>query len=690
MMMDKGQVENTRFPNINCVKEKVETEQELEKLHVQRVGQKEHGVKCPDGLGDLEKVIKIQGASSPMGVHGAGLGTLDSVLSKERKNGLRILYLNARSVRNKADELEAQMNMGNYDIVGITETWLQGDQAWELSVPGYTCYRRDRNMGRGGGVALLVRNEIQSLARGDLGSGEVESVWIELRNSKGKKTLMGIVYRPPNSSMDIGYNLIRELSLACAKGNVVVMGDFNMQVNWENQVGAGPQDREFVECLRDVFLEQLVLEPTRNEAILDLVMCNEQELISDLEVKEPLGSGDHNMISFYLQFERDKGRSEVSVLQLNKGDYGAMRDELAKVKWAEILAGKTVDQQWQIFLGIILKMQNQFIPLRRKDSKRGKGPQWLTKEVRNCIALKKKKYDRAKISGNTDDWESYKEQQILTKKAIRRDKIRYELSLARNIKGDSKSFFSYVKRKKIVKNNVGPLKNELGEFVMGNREMATEFNAFFRSVFTREDTGNLPDVWMGQGHKISEKLEQIDIRKVTVMSRLMGLKANKSPGPDGLHPRVLKEVAQEIADALVIIFQCSLDSGSVPEDWRVANVIPIFKKGGKEKTENYRPVSLTSVVGKMLESIIKDEMVAYLDGSNRIRPSQHGFTKGKSCLTNLLEFFESVTRMLDEGKPVDVVYLDFQKAFDKVPHRRLVSKIRAHGIGGRVLTWIEN
>ena len=185
------------------------------------------------------------------------------------------------------------------------------------------------------------------------------------------------------------------------------------------------------------------------------------------------------------------------------------------------------------------------------------------------------------------------------------------------------------------------------------------------------------------------ELKEIHIRQEMVLDRLMGLKADKSPGPDGLHPRVLKEVALEIVDALVIIFQCSIDSGSVPVDWRVANVIPLFKKGGREKTGNYRPVSLTSVVGKMLESIIKDEIAEHLDSSNRIGPSQHGFTKGKSCLTNLLEFFEDVTRKMDKGEPVDVVYLDFQKAFDKVPHRRLVGKIRAHGIGGRVLTWIE-
>ena len=126
------------------------------------------------------------------------------------------------------------------------------------------------------------------------------------------------------------------------------------------------------------------------------------------------------------------------------------------------------------------------------------------------------------------------------------------------------------------------------EIVMGNREMAEYFKEYFRSVFTEEDTGNLPDVRMGQGQRVTEEMKRIDIRKDTVMSRLLGLKADKSPGPDGLHPRVLKEVALEIVDALVIIFQSSLDSGSVPEDWRMANVIPLFKKGGREKTENYR------------------------------------------------------------------------------------------------------
>ena len=110
----------------------------------------------------------------------------------------------------------------------------------------------------------------------------------------------------------------------------------------------------------------------------------------------------------------------------------------------------------------------------------------------------------------------------------------------------------------------------------------------------------------------------------------MGLKVDKSLGPDDLHPRVLKEVALEIVDPLVVIFQKPLDSGLVPTDWRVANVSSLFKKGGREKTGNYRPVSLTLIVGKFLESIIKDFIAQHLESSGIIRQSQHGFTKGKS------------------------------------------------------------
>jgi len=129
--------------------------------------------------------------------------------------------------------------------------------------------------------------------------------------------------------------------------------------------------------------------------------------------------------------------------------------------------------------------------------------------------------------------------------------------------------------------------------------------------------------------------------------------------------------------------------GKVPDDWKRANVTPIFKKGSKADPGNYRPVSLTSVCCKMLESLIKDEMMSHLEKNNLITASQHGFFPGRSCTTNLLEFLEGVTAKIDEGKPVDVVFLDFAKAFDKVPKERLLEKLGAHRIGGKLLQWIR-
>ena len=140
---------------------------------------------------------------------------------------------------------------------------------------------------------------------------------------------------------------------------------------------------------------------------------------------------------------------------------------------------------------------------------------------------------------------------------------------------------------------------------------------------------------------------------------------------------------------LAIIYTRSLEEGIVPDDWRCANITPVYKKGSKSSAGNYRPVSLTCILCKVMESIVRDAIVKHLTDNKLILPSQHGFMKAKSCLTNLLEYLEVLTKLVDEGHAVDVIYLDFAKAFDKVPHRRLLQKMEAHGIGGKVVEWME-
>ena len=133
----------------------------------------------------------------------------------------------------------------------------------------------------------------------------------------------------------------------------------------------------------------------------------------------------------------------------------------------------------------------------------------------------------------------------------------------------------------------------------------------------------------------------------------------------------------------------SLEEGIVPSEWKEANITPLFKKGSRNKPENYRPVSLTSVVCKLLETLIRDHMVEFLVKHKLINTSQHGFLKARSCLTNLLCFLEEITKWVDDGSPVDFVYLDFHRAFDNVQHQRLLLKLKVHGIGNDVINWIE-
>ncbi|CAM4403626.1 unnamed protein product [Lepidochelys kempii] len=160
-------------------------------------------------------------------------------------------------------------------------------------------------------------------------------------------------------------------------------------------------------------------------------------------------------------------------------------------------------------------------------------------------------------------------------------------------------------------------------------------------------------------------------------------------GPDALHLRVLKELADVIAEPLAIIFENSWRSGEVQDDWKKANVVPIFKKGKEEDLGNYRPVSLISVPRKIMEHVLKESILKHLEERKVIRNSQYGFTKGKSCLTNLIAFYDEITGSVDEGKAVDVLFLDFSKAFDTVSHSILASKLKKYGLDEWTIRWLD-
>ena len=196
---------------------------------------------------------------------------------------------------------------------------------------------------------------------------------------------------------------------------------------------------------------------------------------------------------------------------------------------------------------------------------------------------------------------------------------------------------------------------------------------------------------MREKKDFKKELNDIHITKETVLKKLKNLDPTKSPGPDGVHARLLKELSEELAEPLAIIFTKQLEEGSLPKVWKDANVTPIYKKkGDKSNPGNYRPISLTSIVCKVMESIIRDDVMKHLNDNELLSCNQHGFVPKRSCVTNLLDIMDKWTDTLDTGAPVDAVYLDFAKAFDSVPQKRLIKKVRSYGITGKVGEWIAD
>ncbi|CAM4331600.1 unnamed protein product [Lepidochelys olivacea] len=348
------------------------------------------------------------------------------------------------------------------------------------------------------------------------------------------------------------------------------------------------------------------------------------------------------------------------------------------------MRGKGVQETWLYFKESLLRLQGQTIQMCRKNSKYGRRPAWLHSEILADLKHRKEAYKKWKIGQMTR--EEYKYIAWACRSEISKAKSHLELQLARDVKSNKKGSFRYVSNKKKVKKSVCPLLNEGGNLLTGNVEKGNVLTAFFASVFTDKDssqTAALGSTAWGGG-------DQPSVEKEVVRDNSEKLDKHKSMGPDALHPRVLKELADVIAEPLAIIFENSWRSGEVPDDWKKANVVPVFKKGKKEDPGNYRPVSLTSIPAKIMEQVLKESILKYLEERRVIRNSQNRFTKGKSCLTNLIAFYDEIIGSVDEGKAVDVLFLDFSKAFDTVSHSILASKLKKYGLDEWTIRWKES
>jgi len=634
-----------------------------------------------------ESVVQVVEASNDTLVMvGPELRKMESV--DERKADVkdtffRCMFTNVRSImnNNKLDELRHELVEKDVDLLGIAESWTHVDISdAEISLEGYEMFRRDRGDRRGGGVLLYVKSQYVATNMSDRTAGLCETVWVSVKMEQGKEIVMGVCYRSPTADQKYEEELMKEIE-QFAGGRVIIMGDFNHgDIDWENMQAEKLNSRQFMNKMQDLFLTQHVEQPTRDDRILDLVLSSEQDMIEELQVSNPVANSDHCVIQWQIRTNTKAQVEARNRLNFHKGRYDKICAELQELDWEQEFEGRDSEGMWKVLLAKLNECISKYVP---KCKKREAGhPNWMGASIRKKIKKRDKEWKRFKQHPTREGELKYKSLRNSIVQEIRDAKRDQEFKLAMRIKEDPKSFYAYVRSKTTVKVKVGPLMKE-GKLISDSEGMSEVLNEYFSTVFTVEDMGSMPE---GSGHGCGSGLDKIGITEEQVVRAIKVLKDNKAPGVDGLNSTFIKGCIGGLVRPLVLLFNKSLATGQIPRDWKVANVSALFKKGSRKEPGNYRPVSLTSQICKLLEKVIKEEIVSYLEANELIGKSQHGFVKGRSCLTNLLEFIQALTEGIDQGEDMDVVYLDFQKAFDKVPHKRLLLKLRDMGIGEKSLS----
>ena len=603
------------------------------------------------------------------------------------------------------DDLKLAFENNDPDLVLITEVIpkAQKNPIHEplLSISGYNVFTNfkfdEPDLGCSGkrGIAVYIRNSIDC-DQIVLEKCYDDHLWVEIKLRSNEKLLCGCIYRSPtkdkeslkNSTLAI-CDIINEIT-ARKPTYLLICGDFNYpEIDWKNEyVDSTSTILPFIDCIQDNHLYQHVNKPTRyrhghEPSLLDLILTSEEDMMSELIHKPGLGGSDHECLHFVFNCETENVIKPTHK-NFRKADYTKIRTRLDVVDWGKVLEGN-FEESYYAFCDTVEKATYGCIP----DTTPAKRPKniYLTPEAIRKKELKNrlwKRYKKSRTPYNNNRFvHARNDLRSLTRK-LRRE---FERKIASEIKTSPKQFWSYVKSKTKCRQKIPPLKRTDGSFASSTVDKAETLNTFFSSVFTKENHDNIPDEIAITS--MENPLDTFDISADDILKKLQNLKPGKSPGPDSWHPFFLKSIADQICMPLSMIFQKSLNESIVPEDWRKAHVTAIFKKGEKNLPSNYRPISLTSILCKLMESIVRDKIVQHMQENNLFYTSQHGFILSKNCMTNLLLCMEKWSEILENGDAVDVIYTDFSKAFDSVPHQRLLLKMKNLGITGKSLKWVE-
>ena len=625
-----------------------------------------------------------------------GVWNLDSLLARE---GCKI------------DQIEAIQSIHKFDIFGVVESYLNDSIPNEkLKIDGFSPvpFRKDSkgaNTHPKGGVCLYFREDTPIVERNDLATNFDECIVSQIK-LKNKKIFIVLIYRSPSQNTSDFDNFLKNIHSLMANidkekpDTVIITGDFNARspLFWENELTETSEGKQLSEIMTLNSFEQLINSPTHlpRENIatcIDLIFTNKPTSFVDSgTLPSPDDKCKHQIIFGTLNYQLPcPPKYKRKVWDYQKANIRSLRNDLNNIQWHDLLANMTVDQMTETFTSKLLELGANHIPSKIVTFNDRDGP-WVTPEVKTAIKRQNRIYKKWVERGRNEvDKHRVYNNQKETKKLIDEAKKSYIEKLSKKMTNPcsgQKEFWNAFKRLVNDKKNtnIPPIKD--GDLLVTDfKKKADIFNSYFADQCKPLDSNVLlPTLTL----KTNSIFDSIEINHNDIVIIINKLNPKKAHGHDEISISLLKMCAKEVSIPLKLIFEKSLQSGIFPTQWKYANVQPVHKKSSRQLKENYRPISLLPICGKIFEKIIFDSFYRFLIGNNLISRNQSGFRPGDSTINQLLSITAEIFEAFEDHDEVRAVFLDISKAFDKVWHEGLLFKLEQNGVNPVLLAFFKN